>query len=274
MKSTNRPKLPKGLARNAMQELGLAIVLGEFEAGAVLPTEEVLAARTGVSRPALREAIKVLSGKGLVRTARRYGSRVCPQAEWNFLDPDVLGWHLSEPANWPRFLRDIVEMRVLLEPRAAAMAAVRATPEEIAHISELAARLPVVNTEADIPNDVAYHTAVMRASRNGIVAGMAPSMDVLLRAYFSAIWKLRPEGPRNIANTNLHQAMADAIAARDPDLAAQCMTSMLDITAREIDEVVRLFEAGLSSGPDDAAETPTRRSLRRRVTAASSLFRL
>src|SRR5688500_16517253 len=112
MKPGTRPNLPKSVARGAMHEIGLAIVRGEFAAGAILPNEEALAARTGVGRPALREAIKVLSGKGLVRTARRYGSRVCPKSEWNMLDPEVLAWHLADPTNWPAFLRDTVEMRL------------------------------------------------------------------------------------------------------------------------------------------------------------------
>jgi DNA-binding FadR family transcriptional regulator len=248
MKPATRPTLPKGLARSAMQDIGRAIVGGEFRAGSVLPTEEALAARTGVSRAALREAIKVLSGKGLVRTARRYGSQVCPRVEWNTLDPDVLAWHLAEPANWSAFLRDIVEARMLIEPRAASLAALRATPAEIDHIVALTARLPVANSATDIDTDVACHIAVLRASHNSFLAGLAPSMEVALRAYFSAVWKLRPEGPLNVASTNLHQAMANAIAVRDPAAASACMEQMLAITATEVDAVVRLFDAGLSSG--------------------------
>jgi len=258
MPSATRPNLPKGVARDAMNEIGLAIVLGEFAAGAVLPNEEALAARTGVSRPALREAIKVLSGKGLVRTARRYGSRVCPQAEWNFLDPDVLGWHLSQPENWPRFLRDTMEMRRLLEPKAAAMAARRASDAEIAALLAMAARLPVINTEAAVADDVAFHVALLRASHNAIVAGMAPSMDVLLRAYFAQTWTLRPEGPYNFSTTNLHLEMAEAIAARDPDRAARLMEDMLDVSVREVEQVVLLYEAGLSGAPRPGGGTTRR----------------
>ncbi len=236
------PKLPKGLVRNAVEAIGLSIVRGEYAEGAVLPNEEALAARAGVGRPALREAIKVLSGKGLVRTARRYGSRVCPRQEWNTLDPDVLAWHLSDPANWHRFLRDTVEMRVLLEPRAAAMAAERATEAEVAEIVTLAARLPVTVGAADIDVDVAYHAAVLRASHNRIMAGLAPSMEVLLRAYFTAIWNLRPEGPFAVAGSNLHQAMAEAIAARDARGAAAAMEAMLAFNASEIDDLVLLMQ--------------------------------
>lgn len=232
------PKLPKGRVRDAVEAIGISIVRGEYPEGEVLPNEDTLAARAGVGRPALREAIKVLSGKGLVRTARRYGSRVCPRPEWNTLDPDVLSWHLSDPANWHRFLRDTVEMRVLLEPRAAAMAAERATPAEAAYIAGLAARMPVSVAAADIEVDVAFHAAVMRASHNGIMAGLAPSMEVLLRAYFTAIWSLRPEGPSTVPGLNLHQAMAAAMSERDPARAAECMQAMLAFNAGEIDELV------------------------------------
>lgn len=258
------PKLPKSLTRSAVHEIGLAIVRGEFAPGAVLPTEEALAARVGASRPALREAIKVLSGKGLIRTARRYGSRVCPQAEWHFLDPDVLAWHLSEPARWPQFLRDIVEVRLMLEPTAAIMAAERATEEEIARILALAEALPVVTGTHTVETDIAFHTAVMRASHNGIIAGFAPAMEILLRAYFAAVHRLRPHRPKFVATTNLHQSMAAAIAARDPATARTALAEMLEITRREIDDVLSMFETPPSDTP----------AFRLRVDAASAMFRM
>lgn len=268
MTAAPRPKLPKGVARNAMQDLGRAIVRGEFPPGAVLPTEEALAARTGASRPALREAIKVLSGKGLVRTARRYGSRVCPQPEWNFLDPDVLVWHLAEPANWPQFLTDFVEMRLTLEPVAASLAALRATEEEVRQILHHAHGLPVVVSEVDVDADVAFHAAVLRATHNTIFAGLAPSMDVLMRAYFAAIRTLRPEAPRNVPTTNLHAETADAIARRDAAAARSGMERMLGITHREVEYIVGRFRAELAGTGPAAGPSPLLLGLHQRMAGA------
>jgi GntR family transcriptional regulator, galactonate operon transcriptional repressor len=272
MKSSNKPKLPKSVARSAMHEIGLAIIRGEFPPGSILPNEDALAARAGVGRPALREAIKVLSGKGLVRTARRYGSRVCPRAEWNLLDPEVLAWHLADPENWPAFLRDTVEMRQLLEPMTAALAAQRATDDEIARLQSLANRIPPVMTEESLADDVAYHTTIMRASHNGIMAGLAPSMEVLLRAYFAAVWQIRPHGPTRKGQRNRHIELARAIADRDAAAARAMMEDMLTLNAREIDELIALYRTGLAAD-DSAAQTPDGRpSLGQHLRAASAQF--
>ena len=91
-------EIARGLAHQTVNAFGRAIVAGEFAAGDVLPQEAALAARFGVGRSALREAVKMLAGKGLIRTARRYGSRVCPREEWNLLDRDVLAWHAEGDA--------------------------------------------------------------------------------------------------------------------------------------------------------------------------------
>ncbi len=272
MTSASRPKLPKSMARSAMREIGLAIVRGEFAADSVLPNEEVLAARTGVGRPALREAIKVLSGKGLVRTARRYGSRVCPKSEWNLLDPEVLSWHLTDPANWPAFLRDTVAMRRMLEPTTAALAASNATDEEIKRISQFANRIPAVSTEASLADDLAYHTTIMRASHNSFMAGLAPSMEVLLRAYFAAIWKIRPQGSRRKATRNLHQDLARAIANRDSELARTLMLQMLELNVKEIDELVALCEKGLAAPSSTAPDAHPQTALSQRLRDASAMF--
>lgn len=239
----SRPKMPKSLVRSAVQAMGMAIVDGTFEPGAVLPNEEALGLRYGLSRSGLREAIKVLSGKGLVRTARRYGSRVCLKPEWNYLDPDVLTWHLADPANLPQFLSNIREMRVLLEPVAAVMAAQRATRDDMERIAELAATLPLNPREDSIETDVAYHLAIMRASGNLIIAGLCPAMEVLMRAYLVSMWRLRPGPPLVDGAMNGHLLTAEAIAARDPAAARRHSEQMLVVTSLEIDRVLRQLDA-------------------------------
>ena len=235
------PSIPSGLVRTAVHAIGLDIVSGRISAEGVLPQEQALADRYQVSRTGLREAIKVLSGKGLVRTARRYGSRVCRREEWNFLDPDVLGWHLSDPANLPEFLRDIGEMRLMLEPAATALAARRATADEITRILELASELGLVPTVDTVEIDIAFHIAVLRASHNMFIAGLCPAMAVLLRAYFWAMWKLHPGGPKNPAREDLHLRMGRAISAGNVDDAVASITEMLQITRQDIERVLTLL---------------------------------
>ena len=98
--------LPTGAVKDTVEQLGKNIVQGVYETNAILPREEELVETLGVSRTVVREAVKVLCGKGLVRTARRYGSRVCAFESWNLLDPDVIRWH--DP-NSPRTARIYTE---------------------------------------------------------------------------------------------------------------------------------------------------------------------
>lgn len=181
----------------------------------------------------------MLSGKGLVRTVRRYGSRVRARAEWNYLDPDVITWHLCDPANLPQFLRDIREVRLLIEPVASAMAARRAVPADAAHIVALADRLPLNPRDGTIESDVAFHIAVLRASGNLLIAGLAPAMEVLMHAYLSAMRRIEQGPPIYGYTMNLHQLTARAIQAGDPVLARRYAEQMLEVTSMAIDHVLQ-----------------------------------
>ncbi len=267
---TTRSTMPKGLVRSAVNAIGVAIVRGEYPAGSILPPEEALGERYGLSRPGLREAVKVLSGKGLVRTVRRYGSRVCGRGEWNYLDPDVLTWHLTDPANMPQFLSDIREMRLLLEPTATAMAATRATQADVDLLVSLAAQLPTDPKEATIEADISFHVTMLRASGNRLMAGLCPAMEVLLRAYFLAMWRLDPEGPEQKTAENLHQLTAKAIAERDPKRARRYANAMLSVTASEIERVLGSFEP-LGSTSKRAAE-PSSDGFSERVRDLTHIF--
>ena len=116
--------------------LGFRMAAGEYQEGEVLPVEQVLADSLEVCRNALREAVKVLSGKGLISTAPRSGTKVRPRGEWNMLDPDVLRWHSDPDIATEKFMLDLIEMRGIIEPKAAELAAVRATKEDIATITK------------------------------------------------------------------------------------------------------------------------------------------
>ena len=111
-----------------MDELGRRIVRGDFAATGILPIEPQLAAELGVSRNLLREAVKVLASKGLVDVGPRSGTRVRPQPDWHLLDPDVLAWLDAVGARLERAF-GLVEFRLIVEPPASYLAALRATDE-------------------------------------------------------------------------------------------------------------------------------------------------
>lgn len=150
-----------------VQGLGLAIVSGRFAQGGPLPTEAALCAAYGVSRTALREALKTLGAKGLLVSRPRSGSRVRPSREWSLFDRDVLGWLEQSSADLV-VLRELSALRAAIEPAAAAIGAVRREPSELE-----ALRLAVEGMAAaaegkgdPLACDVAFHLALLGTSGN------------------------------------------------------------------------------------------------------------
>ena len=134
--ATMVPSLPVQVSR----ELGRRIVAGTLEPDSMLDHENSLAERFKVSRVVIRDAVKILVGKGLLEVRRGFGTRVKPRSEWVLLDDDVLAWHLSAPPD-AGFLAQLMEFRLAFEPRAARWAAERATAENLAEIEAAVRRM-------------------------------------------------------------------------------------------------------------------------------------
>ena len=117
------------VARN----IGIDIISGRYAEGVKLPGDAELTSLFGVSRPVLRESVKTLGAKGLLSTKVRVGTVVRERAAWNMFDADVLAWHLDAGID-QRFLRDLADIRLAVEPRAAALAAERRSDADIAHL--------------------------------------------------------------------------------------------------------------------------------------------
>src|SRR3990167_3237929 len=111
-------------------KIGRRIVSGQYRPGDTLQTEPRIQAEFGVSRTAVREAIRLLSAKGLTASRPKIGTRVRPTVDWNMLDPDVLRWQLDQNPS-EEFIHALFEMREIIAPAAAERAAERATPEEL-----------------------------------------------------------------------------------------------------------------------------------------------
>jgi DNA-binding FadR family transcriptional regulator len=204
--------LPKGLIADTVQTMGKSIVQGEWQPGAQLPMESELASRFHVGRNALREAVKVLAGKGLIRTARRYGSRVADRSDWNSLDVDVIRWRLHDRASHAGFRREVAQLRELIEPGAAAMAARNATTLERIKIEALAQGLHGLSAAQAIEQDIAFHLAVLEATHNSLIQGLRAPLEVMLRTLFQADLELPPQDLTYDPNPVLHMALASAIA--------------------------------------------------------------
>ena len=119
----------KNAHSNMVEMLGCRIVAGQYPVGSTLPPEPALCENFGVSRTVVRESIKSLVAKGLLVTGPKLGTRVLPEDQWNWFDPDVVTW-LSQNRLSADFLRDLQELRRIVEPAAIRLAAERASPQD------------------------------------------------------------------------------------------------------------------------------------------------
>lgn len=223
--------LPTGVARETVDTLGRWIANDRFPPGGVIPTEPQLVETLGVSRTTLRDAIKVLSGKGLLRTARRYGTRVTPVDEWNLLDGDVVAWHQADHPRMRRIFAETTEVRTILEPAAAELAAHRATEAQRAVILDAARTMhpETGDVAALFRADCAFHVTILEATQNQVMHQMRQLILTTLRVSYE-YGVMRPaHDPVSRAG---HLKVAEAIAGRDGPAARAAMSTMLSRNAR------------------------------------------
>lgn len=222
----------KALHARIAHEVGRRIASGQIGEGQLLPREMELQEEFSAGRQAVREALKVLAAKGMIVARKRAGTSVRARSAWNMLDPDVLAWHPphSLPAS---ILRDLVEMRRLIEPSAAALAAQRATAQDVDRIG---AALSQMNLNVDHPQefyraDIDFHLAIFAASGNSLIDRLSTILKPLLEASF----RLQSE-----ANTSFdkgfefHAAVFEAISSRDGNMARTAMERLLDRAITEV----------------------------------------
>jgi len=226
----------KNVHGNTVDHLGGRIVAGHYPAGGSIPPEPLLCDELGVSRTVVREAVKSLVAKGLLSTGPKVGTRVLPADQWNWFDPDVVSWQSS--AGLTRdFLRDLQELRRVLEPAAVRLAAERATPQDIAEIEAAfeGMRLAVEEGGDYVAHDLRFHQGLLRACRNRMIVQMSKALGALLRTSFE-ISTTRKDGPRN--SLPLHRAVLDAVIAHDPDGAEKAIMVLIDGAREDIEEVL------------------------------------
>jgi DNA-binding FadR family transcriptional regulator len=215
----------QNLTYSIANHIGIAIVTGVYSADNPIPIEAELCREYDASRPVLREAVKMLTAKGLLGARPRRGTWVQPEDRWNLLDPDVLGWLLERKYS-PALLIEFTEMRLAVEPGAATLAARVAGPEEKAAISHAIERMQAADRGDDDPleSDIAFHVAVLRASRNRFYAQLTGFTSTALR--FSIRMTNRYKGVR-LASVAEHKKVSDAIIAGKPGVAGEAMRKLI-----------------------------------------------
>lgn len=217
----------RNLHGQVVKALGHGVLGGAYPAGKLLPNEEELCRTLDVSRTALREAIKVLAAKGLLESRPRVGTWVRPQASWNMLDPDVLAWRCATGPD-AQFLRHLTEMREIIEPAAAALAARNRSPAQLEAL-ELAfqSMASAADVNAWVLADLAFHSAVLQATNNPLLVPLAAIIGSALESLLGIT--ARQAGDFKDALPD-HRKVLDAIREGDAQRALHRMSVMLSDT--------------------------------------------
>lgn len=226
-----------------VNEIGKAIVKGEYAVGTLLPGDADFAERFEVSRTVLREAMKTLAAKGLVFPRARIGTRVTERSKWNLFDADVLTWYF-EAGITGEFLRHLSEMRLSFEPFAARLAAGNATPEDIANLYELAGKMADARSkEVFALADLDFHIALLAASKNPFMHSVGNLIEAALVSAFKLSSPVEDETQRS--SVEEHRRIVAAVEAGDGDAAAAAMEHVITVGRDRVSgRIGRAREAG------------------------------
>jgi GntR family galactonate operon transcriptional repressor len=204
--------------------IGRRIVSGKYMPGDTLPTEPRIQQEFGVSRTAVREAIRLLSAKGLTAARPKIGTRVRPTVDWNMLDPDVLRWQIDQNPT-EEFIHALFEMREIIEPAASSRAAERATDEEIVALGLAMDGIQneVRGSPEQIQADIQFHMVILSASRNPMLRSVGAMIESALSIAFKLGWRTVMAEDAILQ----HRAVYEAIRGRNGEEAFLAMRRLL-----------------------------------------------
>ena len=232
-KSTVRPlRIHQAIAA----KLGCAILSGEYQPGDFLDGEIENSLALGVSRTAYREAVRILVAKGLIESRPRAGTHVTPRHRWNLLDPDILAWMFTGQPD-EGFIRDLFELRGILEPAAAALAAQRRTETQIDVMAAALAAMGKHGLAAQDGQDAdrRFHHTILEASCNEALASLSSSVGAAVQ--WTTQYKQRASKHMRDPLPD-HAAVHTAIAAGDPAGASAAMAELLRLALADMAAVL------------------------------------
>ncbi|MES2822966.1 MAG: FadR/GntR family transcriptional regulator [Pseudomonadota bacterium] len=227
------------LTYNLTQQLGAAIVRGHYAIDKPFPTEAELSIQFNISRSVTREAVKMLTAKGLIASRPRQGIRVMTSSQWNMFDADVLSWTLSARPSL-ELLREFTQLRMAIEPEAAKLAAENyRDKEKLKAIGDALVRMQQADEGLDDPlaSDIEFHCAILGASNNRFFLQLREFIQVALRVSIASTNQLK--GVLS-ASYDDHKRIYDAIARGDQEQASNAMKVLLV-------EVMQLINVSIES---------------------------
>jgi DNA-binding FadR family transcriptional regulator len=243
-------KRPRSNANDFLASaLGGEIIAGVYPPGSRLPGEAILLERFRVSRPTLREAFRVLAAKGLIVSRQKVGTSVRPKSDWNMLDPDFLAWHLRAALN-EDFVNDLFQLRQMVEPQAAYLAALSRDPAALERISAAYADMEASQGATDdvTAADLRFHQAILDATGNLFIGALGGLIDTALVGTFELGWR----AAASIRDDRLHQhrAVLKAISEGQADEARERMAELLRDSVADVRREMDI--SGISKSPRPA----------------------
>ena len=227
-----------GLHARVLDQLGTTICAGQLRPGSVLFIDD-LVEQYAVSRPVVREVLRVLASMGLVETRRRVGILIRPAGDWNVFDPQVIRWRLAS-ADRIAQLRSLTELRTAVEPHAACLAATRATPDAASDLVGLAAKMWAAGKAGDetefLRLDIEFHRQVLVSSGNEMFVKLQQLVAEVLTGRHH--YELMPHYPDELA-LQLHADVAQAIQRHQGERAKDAMVRIME---QAIDEMKSIWE--------------------------------
>jgi DNA-binding FadR family transcriptional regulator len=230
-----RKRAPRGTGRRLhgaiAHKLGVAILSGEYLPGDILSGEVAFSEALDVSRSAYREAVQVLTAKGLVESRPKAGTRVLPRERWNLLDPDVLAWAFTGEPDL-QLVRSLFELRAIIEPGAARLAAERRDRTDLVRIKDALGlmRRHTLANEQGRAADRDFHRAILQATRNDALVTLSSSIGAAV-SWTTQFKQRSRELPRNPIPD--HARVYDAIAAGDGEAASKAMRALVDLALED-----------------------------------------
>lgn len=222
--------MARKLHTRVADQIGRSVVRGEIPPGEALPSELRICDMMNVSRTAVREALRVLVGKGLLHSRPKSGTKVRDPEHWNHLDPDVLRWQL-EISDVDNFLRKLFQLRFAVEPAAAALAATATAADDSRRIRAAFERMASAKSnESWAEADIEFHRNIFRATHNEFFWPIAQMFELALRECF----RMSSKGDHKNRAIEEHRDLMLAITSHKPDRANAAALLLLENAAQDL----------------------------------------
>lgn len=222
--------MARKLHTRVADQIGRSVVRGEIQPGHALPSELRICDMMNVSRTAVREALRVLVGKGLLQSRPKSGTKVRDPEHWNHLDPDVLRWQL-EVSDVDNFLRKLFQLRFAVEPAAAALAASAASADDSRRIKTAFEKMAsATSNEAFAEADIEFHRNIFRATQNEFFWPIAQMFEHALHECF----RMSSKGDHRNRAIDEHRDLMAAITSHKPDRASAAALILLENAVQDL----------------------------------------